>query len=261
MSVIRLGTLGRYRDILWYRTLAQLKAESNNNYLGYIWFILEPLISTAILYVVFGMIMGNRGSDVVLFILIGMMIWQWFESSLMTGVNGIREKIGILQTIRISKFIFPVVSVLANTWKFLWVFGVLLVLSNVLGFGINPNYLWLPLVILVELLFIIGLTVPLAILVTYMPDFVNLISSILRLLFFLSGIFFSVDRVPPELRDAFLANPVALLMNAFRDIILDGRAPDFANLAYCALWGLISLGLGLLWSRRVDQRIIKSIST
>lgn len=261
MSVNPKDTFSRYRDILWYRTVAQLKAESNNNYLGYIWFVLEPLISTLILYLVFGFIMGNRGSEMVLFILIGMMIWQWFETSLMTGINGIREKIGILQTIRISKFIFPVVSVFANTWKFFWVFLVLLVLANALGFVANASYLWLPLVLLVQLTFIVGLTIPLAILVTYMPDFVNLISSILRLLFFLSGIFFSVDRVPEQLRDAFLANPVALLMNAFRSIILEARAPDLANLAYCSTWGLVAMVLGLAWSRHVDRRIIKSIST
>lgn len=250
----------RYRDILLYRTLAQLKAESNNNYLGYTWFVLEPLLSTLVLYLVFGVIMGNRGSEAVLFILIGMMVWQWFENSLMIGVNGIREKVGILQTIRIAKFVFPVVSVLANSWKFFCVFLVLLLAANLLGFFIGPAYLWLPVILVVELIFILGVTVPLAIVVTYMPDFVTLLSSVLRLLFFLSGIFFAVDRVPERLQEIFLANPVALMMIAFRDVILYGVSPNPGHLFYCFTLGVVCLLLGVKLSQSVDKKIIKSVS-
>lgn len=255
----RLSNIIRYKDILRYRTLAQLKAESKNNYLGYIWFLLEPLISTAILYVVFGLIMGNRGSDMVLFILIGMMIWQWFEGSTTLGMNGISEKSGILNTVSIPKFLFPMVSVLANTWRFIWVYLVVVALAHMLGFYLNWNYLWLPLVLGVQLFFIIGITLPLAIVVAYMPDFANLVSSLFRLLFFLSGIFFTVERVPEGALPYFNLNPVALLMNANRDVLLHAQAPDLSNLFYCFVFGGTAMAVGIGWSVKIDKKIMKAI--
>ncbi len=254
-----LTNLLRYKDILCYRTLAQLKAESKNNYLGYVWFILEPLISTAILYLVFGVIMGNRGSDMVLFILIGMMIWQWFEGSIMTGTHGISEKSRILNVVNVPKFIFPMVYVLANTWKFAWVYLIMVVLAQILGYTANWGYLWLPLVLGVQLFLILGLTLPLAVAVAYMPDFTTMISSVFRLLFFLSGIFFSADRVPEDLLFYYNLNPITLLMNANRDILLHGQMPDLSGLLYCLGFGAVAMTIGILWCLKIDKKIMKAI--
>lgn len=256
---LTLDTLLRYKDILRYRTMAQLKAESKNNYLGYVWFVLEPLISTAILYLVFGVIMGNRGNDMVLFILIGMMIWQWFEGSVMMGTHGIAEKSRILNVVNVPKFIFPMVYVLANSWKFFWVYLVMLGLAQTLGFGINWQYLWLPLVLFVQLFLILGLTLPLAVVVAYMPDFMTMISSIFRLLFFLSGIFFTIDKVPAGLVFYYNLNPITLLMNANRDILLHAEAPGLGGLLYCFVFGAVAMTIGILWCIRIDKKIMKAI--
>jgi len=255
-----LSTALRYKDILWFRTLAHLKAETNNNYLGYIWLFLEPAISTAILYLVFGVISGNRSSDLVLFILTGMMVWQWFESSIMMGAHGIREKLHILNNVRMPKYLFPVVSVFANTWKFLCVFLILIVLTNLVGFHAGIAYIYIPLVFFVQVLLIIGLTIPFAIFVAYMPDFVNILSSGFRLLFFLSGIFYSRAAVPDKLIPYFDLNPVAHVMDAFRAILISNEAPSMPAMIYCAIFGAIPLTIGIGLSLWLDQKIIKSIS-
>jgi len=257
---MHIDTLIRYKDILAYRTLAQLKSESRNNYLGYIWFILDPLIGTVILYFVFGILNGNRTSEYVLFLLTGMMVWQWIEGSIMMGVGSITAKIGILNVVPMPKYLFPIVSIMANTWKFLCVFLVLILLAHILGFYASVAYLTLPLVFFVGLLFIVGLGIPLSLIVTYMPDFINLISSLFRLLFFLSGIFFTIDTVPQTLLPYFNANPIALLMHAFRNILIDGAMPSFADLFYCACVGTILLIAGIFLCHRIDKKILKSVN-
>ena len=250
----------RHLNILVYRTRAQLKAESQNNYLGYFWFVLEPALMTAILYFVFGFLMGNRGSEMVLFILTGILIFQWFNTAFNSGIGGIRAKIGILQTIAIPKYLFPLVNILAESWKFVWVFLILLLLANLIGFPINAAYIHLPLLSTVTLLFIIGMTLPFSVIVAFMPDFITLTNSVLRLLFFLSGIFYGLEVVPENLRPLFLANPVALLMNGYRAILIDGVAPDSGQIFYCFLCGLSGLIIGIVGSRLADGRIIKAVS-
>mgnify|MGYP000568275605 CR=1 FL=1 len=250
----------RHLDIVVYRTRAQLKAESQNNYLGYLWFVLEPALMTAVLYFVFGFLMGNRGPEMVLFILTGILIFQWFNTAFNAGIGGIRAKIGILRTIAIPKYLFPLVNILAESWKFFWVFLVLVLLANLIGFPVNEAYLHLPLLSTVMLLFIVGMTLPFSVIVAFMPDFTTLTNSVLRLLFFLSGIFYGLEVVPENLHSVFLSNPIALLMNGYRAILIEGVPPDGGQVFYCFLWGIVGLGIGMVGSRLADGRIIKAVS-
>ncbi len=252
----------RYRDIIWYRTLAGLKSEARQNFLGYIWFLLEPAITTLILYVVYVLIFNNGGKDKVVLLLLGTITWQWFESSVNLGMSGVKAKLHILVHFTLPKYVFPLVNVLTNTCKFLCVFVVLLGFCALCGYLPNWQYLWLPLVLAVELLLIIGLALPLSIGFVYFNDLATVVSSLFRLLMFVSGTFFSATMVANEAPAAlpyFYANPMACIIDSYRNIIMAGQPPDFGLLAYAAIWGLTLGGLGLLWCHRVEGQILKRV--
>jgi lipopolysaccharide transport system permease protein len=255
-----LETFSRLRDITLYRTVSKLKAESKNNNLGYVWFILEPLIGTAVLYFAFSALMGRNGSEMVMFILIGMMVWQWMESAVMLGIGGIREKLGVLNTVKIPKYLFPLVNVLASTWKFLCMYLVVIAFCNAFGYFASVAYVALPIILFAQLIFIMGLTLPLAIIVTYMPDLTNLVSSLFRLLFFLSGIFYTVEIVPDRIKPYFFWNPIAGLMEAHREVLLHGRFPNWSFSLIPFLVGTLLIVVGLAMTRAVDLKILKQVS-
>jgi hypothetical protein len=119
----RLEDWVRYRDIVWYRTLAGLKSEARQSFLGYVWFLLEPAITTAIMYTVYVLIFQSRNKDTVVLLLVGTIIWQWFESSVVVGMMGIKNKLHIMTHFTLPKYIFPLVGIFTNTWKFLCVYG------------------------------------------------------------------------------------------------------------------------------------------
>ena len=250
-------SISRYRDIIYYRTLAGLKSESRQNYLGYIWFFLEPLLVTAILYFAFGHLFTQRGAEYVLIILLGMIMWQWFESSVFTAMLSIRQKVGVLEHYKIPMFIFPFVNIAINTWKFLFVLLTVLLLAlfvEVTGEHLNmPSLSWLalPFYLLLQLLLILGVGMLLAVAVSYINDLVTLVSSMLRLLFFVSGVFFRLDRVPEHLQFAFLANPMANFIECYRIVLLDGSLPPSGYTIYltCLSVGLFMLGFFLCKSQ------------
>lgn len=260
-----LHQLYRYRDIILYRTLAGLKSEARQNYLGYIWFFLEPVLITAILYFAFGHLFSRGGAAAVLLILIGMIMWQWFESSVTMAMYSIRSKIAILEHYQLPKFIFPVVNVAINTWKFLFVLLVVLTLTFVIAtFGesvVAPGWTWLllPVFLFLQLAIILGLGMILAVAASYMNDAVTVVSSVMRLMFFLSGVFFRLDQVPLHLQLYFLANPVATLIESYRIILLDGEVPPAEYFLY--LFGLATLLLlvGFVFCRSQEGKILKGI--
>lgn len=249
--------MGRLRDIVLYRVIAGIKSEARQNYLGYIWFLLEPTISTAILYIAFSQITGHQGAGYIAFLVLGMMSWQWFESSVMNGATSIRAKFHILNHFDLPKPLFPLVAIGVNTWKFLCVYVIILAFCWLCGFPPTIYFAWLPLLFLLQLLLIVGITLIVSMLVTLANDCLTVISSIFRLLFFLSGIFFAPEKVPASLQTAFFSNPIASLIVSYRDVILHARPPHLGHLAEIAAIALITLGIGLGMHAWFGKKILK----
>ena len=254
-----LQQLIRYKDIVLYRTHASIKSEARQSYLGYVWFLLEPVMNTAVLYFAWSHINGKSGFDAILTILIGMVAWGWFESSVMSGSGSIKAKFHVLNQFALPKWIFPVVTILVNSWKSLFVFLVILAMAAGKGL-LTVHSLWLPVIALVQLMLILGLTLPISIAVTLMHDLTTVISSVFRLLFFVSGLFFTAATVKeksPDLYEAFLWNPMAVIIDAYRAVIQRGESPDFALLGRAGAMALVFLLVGLAVNAYFDKKILK----
>ena len=249
----------RYKDIILYRTAAGIKSEARQNYLGYLWFLFEPMLSAAVLYLALTKITGQKGPEYIAFLLLGLIAWQWFESAIAAASMSIREKYGTLIQFNLPKYLFPVVTVLINTWKFAVAFLVILCLMPWLGFPPNWRYLELPVIMFVQLLLIVGLAIPIALTLTFFSDLRAIVSSAFRLRFYLSGVFFKPELVPPELRRWFFANPMADLIDSYRQVVLDDAAPNGRHLAYAASVAIVLLAVGAIYHRLVDKRILKQI--
>jgi len=247
----------RYKDIIFYRTLSGLKSEARRNHLGYAWFVLEPLLSTAVLYFAMSHLTGQRGAVAVFTILVGMLVWQWFEGSIMLSAESLTKKFHIHQQVPLPKYLFPLVDIGTNTVRFAFAFLLVLAACLLVGPGPSVALLWLPLVLALQLVLIIGLSLVISIVVTLLPDLRVLLQSCFRLLFFVSGIFFTAERVPAHLLPYFHANPITVLIESYRAIILDHRAPNFGLLGQTLLSAVAFLALGAFVQAYYDKRLLK----
>jgi len=251
--------VGRYKDIVIYRIWAQLKSEARQYYLGYLWFALEPMLMTGIFFLVFGFLLGTRSPEYLWFLIIGMITWQWFEAAINEGMMGIKSKLHILSQMPLPKYLFPLVNVGAATWRFFCVLIIVLIANIIWWKGLCFSWLMLQVVMVIQLGIIIGIVWLLAIATSYSEDTIKITQAVLRLFFYLSGIFFAADRVPVELQKAFWANPLADLLQAYRDILLYGQFPDISSLAYAALWAIGLLTAGFALCKHVDKRLMKEV--
>lgn len=250
-------SLIRYKDIIFYRTLAGLKSEARKNYLGYLWFIFEPMLSTGVLYFAMAHLTGSRGLDAIFSILVGMLAWQWFEGSVMLSANSIAAKYHVHQQVPLPKYLFPLVDIGTNTIRFACAFTIVMAISLIFIHPPSLALLWLPVVLGLQLLLIIGLSLVVSICVTLVSDLRVLLQSIFRLLFFVSGIFFTAERVPPHLLPWFHANPITIFIESYRAIILHGQAPDTALLARTVIYTGALLITGSLVQSYFDKRLLK----
>ncbi len=212
-------------DLVLYRAYADLKSETANTYLGILWWIIEPVTSMAIYYFVFSVILNRGTEDFVPFLLIGIVMWQWFAQAVTRGSRAIIQNQGLVRQAAVPKIVYPIVSLLTNTVKFAVTFVLLLVFLWVYGFDVGVYYTALPLLLLIELAIIAGATLPLSAIAPFLPDITNVLTHVIRIMFYLSGILYLPEKIPERYRWTLDYNPMAVTIQAYRDVLMYDQWP------------------------------------
>jgi lipopolysaccharide transport system permease protein len=249
----------RYRDIIVYRAYAELKSEAQLNYMGYVWWLLEPLLNTILFYIILVAVLEGSAVGTIPFLLVGAITWQWLNATIMTAAGTIFDAGGMLKQIYLPKAVLPLIAVLTCTFKFLFIFALLLVFTWVTGHFPTVTYAALPLLLLLELAVIIVLSLPLAAVMPFFPDARVAIDAVLRSVMLVSGTLFPVSKIPGPYHALFYLNPMAILIEAFRAVLLDGKWPRWDLLSYVAGFCLVAFTFTWWLYARVDRSIVKSI--
>jgi len=242
----------RYLDLVLYKTYAELRTESERTYIGFMWWIVEPVISMFVYYLVFQVIMQRGTENFVAFLFIGLVPWRWLATSITHGANAILAERSLMQQVYLSKLVFPLVSVLTDTVKFLVVFLLVLMFVALSGFGVGAPYLALPFLLVVQFLLILGLTILCAAVTPFLPDLRIVLSNLIRLWFFLSGIFWDVKSFSPEMQRYLRLNPMTVVIESYRDILLHGEWPALPKLAAIGGFAALVCVVATLGIRRWD---------
>lgn len=244
---------GRLIDLIIYKTFADIRAEAAKTYINYLWWVLDPILNMLVFYVVFGLLFQRGGEGFIAFLLIGLVVWNWYKQTITHAGNAILAGKGLMNQVHVPKLVFPLVTMLTDLSKFLVVFVILLGFLWLSGYGVSPAYQALPLVLLAQLLLAWSLGITLAALVPYVPDLRLLVESLLHLQFFLSGIFYSVKDIPEAYHVWFYLNPMASLIEDYRLILLDQAWPSWMRLGMVGGGGLLLMGLAIAWMWRRDR--------
>lgn len=210
-----------------------------------------------VFYVLFDVLMKRGGPDYVPLLFSGLILWQWFGSGLMHCTTAIQSALPLARSVKVPMTVFPLATVLADTVKFAFVFLVLVVVLSALGFPPNRAYIALPVVLLAEFAFTCGISFVVAALVPLVPDLRFVISPLLQGMFFLSAVFYSFDSVSPHMRHWLNYNPMAVMIDSGRDILMYGRIPDLSRLGLLVLASAAVLALGIVLVVRLTPRYPK----
>lgn len=247
----------RYWRYALYRGYLNLISEASRHYLGWLWWLLEPLAMTAVFYVVFRYLRG-ADEDFVYFLVVGVTAWLWFSNAVGGTTQSLLGARNLVMQIKLPKLMFPVVNVAAASYKQAFVFAVLLPVVAATH-GLSWAWTWLPLLIAAQLLLIVAVAGAVAFLCTVLPDLRYVVVSLLQLAMFCSGIFFDIATYPAEVQRWFWLNPMAVLLAQYRLVLLEGLPPD---VAWCLGLSAFSVGwlLLLMWLYgRCDQLLTRRV--
>ena len=244
-------------ELILYKSLADLKAEAARGYLGILWWFLEPVLYMLVFYVALTAIRHRSGDHIVPFLLCGLVSWKWFASSIGQGANSIAGSQGLIRQVYLPKYIFPCVSLLSNTIKFLTVFFILLLF--LLVSGITPGWYWLtaPIILVIQLTLQLSLSSFLSVIVPFVPDIKPVIDNVMLLLFFVSGIMFDIERAPETVKPYLYANPMVTIISSYRRVLLENSSPNWLALCLILLASIAFLIIAFKLLNRYDRTFPK----
>lgn len=247
-----LATFWRRRWLLRYFVHRQVTRSYKRSYLGLAWAILGPLIWVFFLTIIFSEVVGLRFKVVEsdptlnfgLFLYCGLLPFLAYSEALNKGLNSIRSNSGLVQKVVFPVELLPFTSAVASLIDKLFGVGVLLVVVLILEHRLHWEVLLLPLLMVVQLLFILGLTYLMAVIGTYVPDMGEVLRPVIRGTFFITPILWPPDRLPDNLAWIQDYNPLAYLVNAYRGLILEGTLPGELATLYFSLFSVALFVLG-----------------
>jgi lipopolysaccharide transport system permease protein len=245
-----LGALWQARGLLWLWTTTNIRVRYSETALGMLWIVLLPLAQSAIMAMVFSLIIrGFDTGDVpfVAFFLIGITFYTFFQQGTLNSTKAIVNQLGLIAQVYFPREILVIVRFAESLIDLLLTFGAVLFINAVIGVVPRVYILYFPLILLVQSVFMLGLMLYLSYGSVTIRDIPQLVAVVIQLLFFLSPILYPASFVPDDLRFILFVNPLSGIIEAYRSVLLYHETPDFISLYYPLVVGGILLYTGYLF--------------
>ncbi len=246
-------------DLLIYLVKSGLKAEHRNSYLGYFWWLLDPLLNIAVYYFLVVIILQRGGEDYAVFLVIGLVVWRWISSSINTSAKSILRYSSIINQVYLPKFVFPLSFTFTQLINFL--FGLIVIALFLTVFGVVPTWhiVFLPYLIVITIAFLLAIGLVLGYITVFIRDIDNILTHVIRIFFYASPIIWEGGRLPPEYGLIVAINPIAIIVNAYRDILMYHQAPSFIPLGIILVLSTIIIVYMMYHFSKNEHKIIKAL--
>lgn len=218
--------------------------------LGWTWPLARQLAQLAVLVFAFSTVFDLGIENFPVFVFAGLIGWSWFASGLTSSSWSVLRAPHLVLQPAFPTAILPLIAVaipLIDVLVALPVLGAMLVYSD----SVHWTVLLLPLILVVQAAFMLGIAWLLAAVSVFLRDVPSLIGVVIGTLFYLTPVFYPAARVPPQYQWVMDFNPMAVLLEAYRDVLLEGRLPDLGPILYVLLAGLALAALGYRTFRRL----------
>jgi ABC-type polysaccharide/polyol phosphate export permease len=234
----------RYRELVRNLVSKQLKIRYKRSVLGLMWALLYPLLMMVVMNIVFSNMFQSSLPNFPVYLLSGIVLWNFFSQTTMDGANTILTNVNIIKKIYVPKGVFSVATVLSGLVHLGLAVIPLLIIALVTGTRLTVSLLFLPVSVMLVSVFILGVSLALATIAVFFNDILYIYQVLLIALMFLTPIFYPASIVPPRYVPVLRLNPMYYFVECFRLPIYEGTIPAPEMVAFAALAALIALLAG-----------------
>ena len=243
--ISRLREAWDFRAFIYVLAVRNLKVKYQQSALGLFWTLLNPALMVGILLVVFTRVARIPIEHYWAFLISGYFVWNFVSQSLTAATFVLSDHRTMIRSAVFSRDAPVLAAIMSRLAEFLIEFGLAILLIAIFHHGGLPASFWmLPVLIVVQILMVVGLSLPVAALGVFYYDVRHMLPIALTALFYATPIFYSLDLVPSGIRAFYLANPLVHLLDAFQAVAYEGVIPPSESLATLGFISLVTFLTG-----------------
>lgn len=246
--------LTQYKELLAELTKREIKARYKQSVLGYAWVILNPFFQMLVMAFVFSKILRitNLSVPYALFLYVGLLPWNLFAASISSSMNSLVSNGSLLTKIYFPREVFVLSTIAAKIVDFLLASIVLVLFFAFFHQQITLNILWVIPIFMIQQLFTYGLSLILAAFNLFYRDIQYLFGLVLLTWMYLTPVIYPIEMFPEQYRWIFKLNPMAVFINAYRQVMLGGGMPNLTSLGIALLLSMIMVIGGYKIFKRLE---------
>jgi ABC-type polysaccharide/polyol phosphate export permease len=250
--------LKKYKNYAFYSAIAELKNQVSGSYLGWIWWVLDPLLYMLVYSFMVSQVFGSEVENLFLFVFIGLTVWNFFASTVQSSVGVIRSYRAVLQKTYIPKFILILLLEIMNFIKMGISIAISIGAMIYVRIPITPMILNIIPMTFIYLLLTFGVSLICAHVGVYIKDMSNVVTVLVRLLFYISGVFYTLDRLSTKILTIYnMVCPTGFIIRQFRDAMMYARRANYERMFYWFIIGMVLSIIGLALTYKHENNYMK----
>ncbi len=247
-----------YRELLINLAKREITVRYKQSILGYAWVIINPLFQILVISFVFSTLLKvpSVGVPFIIFLSVALLPWTFFSSSVTASTNALVNNSTLITKIYFPREILIYSTILAKMVDFGLSLIILAVLMLFFQIPINFYIAWVPLILLIQIILTTGISLLLSSFNLFYRDIQYILTLALTLWFYVTPIAYPTEIIPDKFKLIFSLNPMAVIVNAYREVIIGQGQPNINSLFIA----LISSILIFLFSFYIFKKLEKSFA-
>ena len=251
--------LHQYRELLKTNVKKEIRGKYKASFLGVLWSFINPLLQVVVYAIVFPYIMRVKTDNYLIFLICGIIPWTWFTTSISNGTTCILTNSNLIKKVYFPRAILPISIVTSGLVNFLISCIIILIFVLGGGLGLSWHLVFLPFIVLIKSIITLAFTFLLSAFNVYVKDVEYIVVFLLNMAFYATPVLYASEMFSGWFLWVFKLNPMAHLINAYRDVFYVHRVPELLNLTVLLGIGIILLVLCYLVFNKLEKRFAEEI--
>ncbi len=250
--------LYQYRELLKTSVSKEIRGKYKGSFLGVLWSFVNPLLQTIIYSIVFSILLRSDMDHYTTFIVIGVLSWTWFTTSISGGTNCVLINGGIIKKVYFPREILPISIVTSGMINYMISCLIILIFLACTGIGYSLNILFLPLIMIVQYVLQLGILFITSSINVYIRDAEYIVNFLVNMAFYATPILYSSSMFG-QFAGILRLNPMTTIIDSYRNIFYYQTMPNFYALGLVFLASLLLLIIGYAIFKKLERGFAEEV--
>jgi len=250
--------LFKYRELFKSNIKKEIRGKYKGSFLGVLWSFVNPLLMTIVYAIVFPFILRDGPEHYVTFIVIGIIPWNFFTTAMSQGTTTILANAAIIKKVYFPREILPISVATSSLINFFIAVPIMIIFLIFSGIGLTPYILLLPLIAIIQYIFVLGIIFITSTINVYIRDAEYIVNFIISMLFYATPILYSPELFGDKAWILKL-NPLTTIISSYRDILYEGTLPNIKSLILVFLGSVTLLFIGFKVFKKLSKGFAEEV--